>query len=545
MKDKALKLWKPLLPRLEKLRESREQERLGLRKDENDAIEYEYRHWRIARARMLVREAAPELTPRGSHALLYARPLTHRGPVDPPSRGVEAVFFIATGPHHICVIDKRGGIYAWGVGGGGRLGVGDIEDRAFPTPIDAFDGVAIRQVSCGRAHSVALSASGDLLYVWGSAGHGQLGIDRKAHSTTYAYTVEGKKVEVSTDEAGELYAPLPVRLTLPSRFPIRSISCGYAHTAAITMDGSLYVWGSGNGGRLGLGRKALMAVHTPTKVESLSHLKISEVACGAVHTIVATSITEVSGMRSCWKSHSVILLVQTSEMVEDEVVTRVVGGEVYMAGPPWVLGRSCVEFEKVQGLEGVNVCQLSAGYAHSGVITTEGEVFTWGNNAGGGAAQPLVQKFINDPTPVSCLRRSPKNLSHGRPTRQSSTFNMRHSYLAVDGEDSGLGEDVCTHTQHDMEPWWEVDLGEVCTIERIEVYNRRDVQLPPGSVPHRFSKRLFPCAVLLATKRMTSKTGDGSFLKAKAVACAAHTFNERKHLSTWRCPAVTVARFVR
>ena len=295
LKDKVLKHWEPLLIRLDKLRKQREDERTGRRIAENEVFEYDYRHWRLARARAELREAVPELTPRGSHAILRLRPVTHRGPREYASRGVESAFIISAGPHHVCVIDRRGGLYAWGVGAGGRLGLGDVQDRALPTPVDAFDGLALRWVSCGKSHTVAIGAGGSDLYVWGSAGSGQLGVDRKAHSTTYAYTVEGKRIEIETDKAGEVYTPYPVRLHIPNATAIRTVSCGYAHTAAVTMDGQLYTWGNGNGGRLGLGRSGLGSVHKPALVTSLKGVRVAEVSCGAAHTLVSTIISEVSG----------------------------------------------------------------------------------------------------------------------------------------------------------------------------------------------------------------------------------------------------------
>ena len=35
--------------------------------------------------------------------------------------------------------------------------------------------------------------------------------------------------------------------------PIIRVACGYNHTAALTIDGKMFVWGSGIAGKLGLG----------------------------------------------------------------------------------------------------------------------------------------------------------------------------------------------------------------------------------------------------------------------------------------------------
>lgn len=68
----------------------------------------------------------------------------------------------------------------------------------------------------------------------------------------------------------------------------RKISCGAAHTACVTASGQLFVWGCGDGGRLGLGEERLGHQFEPVLVEALASAgeKIGSVSCGNSHTLV-------------------------------------------------------------------------------------------------------------------------------------------------------------------------------------------------------------------------------------------------------------------
>ena len=68
---------------------------------------------------------------------------------------------------------------------------------------------------------------------------------------------------------------------------IRSISCGGSHSAALLTDGSVYVWGDGRSGQLGLGTGIKKTEH-PLKVVSLSKYKVISVWCGFAQTAVFT-----------------------------------------------------------------------------------------------------------------------------------------------------------------------------------------------------------------------------------------------------------------
>jgi Regulator of chromosome condensation (RCC1) repeat len=126
-------------------------------------------------------------------------------------------------------------------------------------------------------------------------------------------------------------------------------------------------------------------VYTPTLVEALCHVRAASVSCGAAHTLVATAVIETA----------------TGHGPDRMKLTT--GGSVYAAGSASALGTACDEFTLVQHLEGLDVRHVSAGYAHSGVITGEGELYTWGNNRGGCCGHPLSVKFQRTPACVDAL----------------------------------------------------------------------------------------------------------------------------------------------
>ena len=69
------------------------------------------------------------------------------------------------------------------------------------------------------------------------------------------------------------------------------------------------------------------------------------------------------------------------------------------------------------------------------------------------------------------------DLSRGKTTRQSSTATDGGGNRAVDGvTDGDPASGSVSATTREREPWWEVDLGEVRDITRIEIWNRTDAE---------------------------------------------------------------------
>jgi alpha-tubulin suppressor-like RCC1 family protein len=77
-------------------------------------------------------------------------------PVLVPSLVTERVTGISCGPSHtVCVTTT--GVFSWGTGAGYRLGLGDTKDRIDPCRIEEFNGIHVKQVSCGTWHSAVVA----------------------------------------------------------------------------------------------------------------------------------------------------------------------------------------------------------------------------------------------------------------------------------------------------------------------------------------------------------------------------------------------------
>ena len=74
------------------------------------------------------------------------------------------------------IVDCCGGhVYAWGYGGGGRLGCGDSRGQFRPKLVEALRELPCMLVAAGDSHSMALTTDKGHLYTWGLGDYGKLG----------------------------------------------------------------------------------------------------------------------------------------------------------------------------------------------------------------------------------------------------------------------------------------------------------------------------------------------------------------------------------
>ncbi|KAK6023671.1 regulator of condensation, partial [Ostertagia ostertagi] len=84
---------------------------------------------------------------------------------------------LSAGQFHSAILNTKGEVWTFGWGVWGQLGIGgrQIKDCLVPTKVPNLS-EPIKEVSCGRVHTVLLTVSGKVL-VAGSGSYGQLGTD--------------------------------------------------------------------------------------------------------------------------------------------------------------------------------------------------------------------------------------------------------------------------------------------------------------------------------------------------------------------------------
>ncbi|KAK6925547.1 Brevis radix (BRX) domain [Dillenia turbinata] len=198
---------------------------------------------------------------------------------------------------------------------------------------------AVSSSSQGSGHDDG-DALGDV-FIWGEGtGDGVLG------GGTHRV---GSSLGVKTDSL------LPKALESAVVLDVQNIACGGCHAALVTKQGEIFSWGEESGGRLGHGVDS--DVFHPKLIDALSSINIELVACGEYHTCAVT----LSGDLYTWGdgTYNYGLLGH--------------GNEVSHWLPKRVNGP----------LEGIHVSSISCGPWHTAVVTSAGQLFTFGDGTFG------------------------------------------------------------------------------------------------------------------------------------------------------------------
>ena len=284
------------------------------------------------------------------------------------------------GEQTLFAVTAEGKVYATGYGAGGRLGIGGTDSICSPTLLESIQHAFIKKVAVnsGGKHCLALSSEGDV-FSWGEGDDGKLGHDNK-NSCDRPRVVEALRGKDISD-----------------------ISCGGAHSAAITSSGELYTWGKGRYGRLGHGDSDDQT--KPKLVEALLGHRVIDVACGSgdAQTLCITDDDNVwswgdgdygklgrGGSDGCKVPMKVESLAGLGAMKVEcgsqfsVCLTR--SGSVFTwgKGDYHRLGHGSDDHvrrpRKVAALQGRRIISIATGSLHCVACTDSGEVFTWGDN---------------------------------------------------------------------------------------------------------------------------------------------------------------------
>ncbi len=153
---------------------------------------------------------------------------------------------ISPGFHHTLVIDDRGRLFGFGCNFWGELGIGsfdgvDAEQSPHDVPVQIGATTDWTAISAGDFHSTGLRS--DVLYTWGSNPNGQLGL--------------GSDLSERQTEPTEV----------PSAERWRAVEAAWRHTAALTVDGRVFVFGGKDQAGAALGPQVEMNhVRSPSPV---------------------------------------------------------------------------------------------------------------------------------------------------------------------------------------------------------------------------------------------------------------------------------------
>eukprot|EP00474_Spongospora_subterranea_P008941 CRZ09399.1 hypothetical protein [Spongospora subterranea] len=247
--------------------------------------------------------------------------------VDVPLEDGDYIIGVDCGYYHTAAVSNNGRVYTWGWGGNwysgcGGLGHGDTKSVLNPKMVEALSDINISQVRCGKYHTLALSKDGTL-YSWGRGEYGRLGLNSNS----------------------DVLVPKLV----PEMNDIAHIATCNATSAAIDSRGRLFMWGKNDTGQLGIGGSSNLDMFAlepvPTLIEAFNDQKIADVSCSDRHTVACT----------------------------DDGRVYVWGDRQWMS--PYELSSS--------DLGNAPVVQVAAGHNFSAILTSAGNVFTWGSGRTG------------------------------------------------------------------------------------------------------------------------------------------------------------------
>ena len=154
--------------------------------------------------------------------------------------------YISCGNEHSLILSNNNEVYGIGSNEDGVLGLNDTKIKSFKPILIHFGEndeytKKIKQISCGSVHNLALSDDGKI-FSWGAAMGGQLGHEEKYFMKS---SIGFKNYYLSK--------PTIISVLSDKNIIINKISCGEAHSIALSNNGNVYSWGYGSNGQLGLG----------------------------------------------------------------------------------------------------------------------------------------------------------------------------------------------------------------------------------------------------------------------------------------------------
>ncbi|XP_045144990.1 RCC1 and BTB domain-containing protein 2 [Echinops telfairi] len=257
----------------------------------------------------------------------------------------------------------------------GCLGLGDVQSTIEPRRLDSLSGKNIASLSYGSGPHILLATAEGEVFTWGHNAYSQLGNGTTNHGLV----------------------PCPISTNLSNK-RVTEVACGSYHSLVRTADGEVFAWGYNNSGQVGSGSTANQPI--PRRVTGcLQNKVVVNIACGQMCSMSVADTGEDS------RSYSELAksMMKAIVLQGDCLIHGCLSGQ---ASPSLVspLSRrlhceSIIPSVCRSKWTCVFSLQVACGYAHTLVLTEEGQVYAWGTNSYGqlGTGNKSNQSY---PTPV-------------------------------------------------------------------------------------------------------------------------------------------------
>jgi len=250
----------------------------------------------------------------------------------------ETITQMSLGIYHSSVITSKGRLLTWGNNGYGQIGDNTTINRLTPVDVTSHFNLngdeKIIQVSFNGVSSSAITSEGRI-FTWGSNSSTPINVLTPMDITSEFNLNAGETI-------------------------IQASLGGLFHSSAITSEGRIFTWGNNQNGQLGDGTttERLTPVDITSELNLNAEEMIIETFLGSSHSLAIT----LEGRIFTWGSNS------SGQLGDGATTDRLTPVDIT---------------SKFNLNAGEMIIQASLGGYHSSAITSEGRIFTWGHNFGG------------------------------------------------------------------------------------------------------------------------------------------------------------------